>query len=173
MKFIISLVVVVIVTVDYVYSQDDDDLFLGKTKKETQAAVYDLSDATGVNMEVNLWGFVRYPGRYRVPVNTTFMDLITFAGGPITESNLEEIRILRNSSNPEGKPEMIVLNYDDLLWEKNISSKPKLNPLLKPGDVIVIKEERRYTFRENMSFYLPIATSLISIVTLIVTLTSK
>jgi protein involved in polysaccharide export with SLBB domain len=124
-------------------------------------------------MEVNLWGFVRYPGRYRVPINTTFMDLITYAGGPIMESNLEEIRILRNSTNPEGKPEMIVLDYNDLLWDSKISSKPKHNPVLKPGDVIVIKEEKRYTFRENVGFYLPIITSLISIVTLIVTLTSK
>jgi len=161
-----------LITVNYGHAQDYDDLILGKTKKETQAAVYDLSDVTGVNMEVNLWGFVRYPGRYRVPVNTTFLDLITFAGGPITESNLEEIRILRNTGNPEGKPEMIKLNYNDLLWDDNVSPKPKLNPILKPGDVIVVKEEKRYTFRENISFYLPIATSIISIVTLIVTLTS-
>jgi protein involved in polysaccharide export with SLBB domain len=172
MKYFFS-VLTLLITVNLVNAQDDDDLILGKTKKEINAAVYDLSDPTGVNIEVNLWGFVRYPGRYRVPINTTFMDLMTYAGGPIEDSDLEEIRILRNTTSPDLKPELIKLNYNDLMWEEKISSKPKQNPLLKPGDVVIVKEDRKYTFRDDLGIVLPIITTLVGVATLIVTITLK
>jgi hypothetical protein len=82
----------------------DDDLILGNIKNDN-AALFDLSDPMGINMEVNLWGFVRYPGRYRVPVKTTFLDLMTYSGGPTNESNLKEIRILRNGNDTAKAPE--------------------------------------------------------------------
>jgi protein involved in polysaccharide export with SLBB domain len=171
MKYIFFLASLLL-TVNTVQAQDDDDdLILGKSKKEINAAVYDLSDPTGVNIEVNMWGFVRYPGRYRVPLKTRFMDLMTYAGGPIENSDLQEIRILRNTGNPDAKPELIKLNYNDLMWEENISSKPKQNPELKPGDVIIVKEQRRYTFRDDLGVILPIVTTLVSVATLIVTIT--
>ncbi len=169
MKYILSLIALFI-TINLAYSQDDDDLILGKSNKLTTAALFDLSDPTGVNMEVNLWGFVKFPGRYRVPVKTTFLDLMSYAGGPTDESNLEEIRILRNTDNISKKPELIKLNYDDLLWEDKVSTTPKINPMLQSGDVVVVLKEKRYTFRDNIGFYLPIITSLVSITTLIITL---
>jgi hypothetical protein len=169
MKHISGLIIFILtITTFNTYSQDDDDLIFGKTTKLNSAALYDLSDPTGVNIEVNLWGFVRYPGKYRIPLNTTFMDLMSYSGGPIENTNLEDMRILRNSEN--GKAELIKLNYNDLLWDENISTKPKLNPVLKAGDIILVPEQRRYTFRDNIGFFLPIVTSVISIVTLIVTL---
>jgi hypothetical protein len=148
-----------------------DDLIIGKTQKLSSASVFDLSDPTGVNIEVNLWGFVRYPGRYIVPLNTTFLDVMSYAGGPLENSNLKEIRILRNSA--DSKSEIIKLDYEDLLWEENISVKPRLNPVLKAGDVILILEEKRYTFRENISFYLPILSAIVSVATLIITITNR
>lgn len=169
MKFIFAIIVTVIVQYS-TYSQIDTNLILGQTQKNNSAAVFDLSDPTGINLEVNLWGYVRYPGRYRVPVGTTFLDVMSYSGGPTDESNLEEIRILRNSGDATKKPELIKLNYDDLLWEDNISSKPKSNPVLQPGDVIVVLKEKRYTFRDNLTVYLPILTSIVSIATFIITL---
>ena len=159
--------------INSVLSQDDDDLILGKSTKLGSAALYDLSDPTGVNIEVNLWGFVRYPGKYRIPLKTTFLDVMSYAGGPLEDSNLEEIRILRNSDNINGKSEVIKLNYDDLLWGENISSKPKNNPVLQPGDIILVLEHKRFTFRDNVSFILPIVTSIVTIATLIITLTKN
>lgn len=159
--------------INQAFSQDDDDLILGKSTKLGSAALYDLSDPTGVNIEVNLWGFVRYPGKYRIPLKTTFLDVMSYAGGPLQDSNLEEIRILRNSDNINGKAEVIKLNYDDLLWGENISSKPKNNPVLQPGDVILVLEHKRFTFRDNVSFILPIVTSIVTIATLIITLTKN
>jgi protein involved in polysaccharide export with SLBB domain len=154
-------------------AQDDDGLILGTTPKQKSAAVFDLSNPDGVNIEVSLWGFVEIPGRYIVPLKTTFMDLLSFAGGPVLASNLKEIRIIRNSTTPGEKPQLIKLDYNDLLWEENITKATNKNPELVAGDVIVIMEERRYTFREDVGFYLPIFTTLFSIATLIITLTNK
>lgn len=175
MKYLLIIFASVLVfNINSLFSQDgDDDLILGKSTKLGSAALYDLSDPTGVNIEVSLWGFVRYPGRYRIPIKTTFLDVMSYAGGPLEDSNLEDIRILRNSDNTNGKPEIIKLNYDDFLWEENVSSKPKQNPVLQPGDIILVLEQKRYTFRDNISFILPIVTSVVSIATLIITLTSK
>lgn len=175
MKFLLLLfAVLIVISSKPAFSQDDDDnLIFGKSSKINSAALYDLSDPTGVNMEINLWGFVRYPGKYRIPLNTTFLDVMSYAGGPMQESNLKEIRIIRNSDNVNGKPEIIKLNYDDFLWEEKISPKPKLNPVLKAGDIILVLEDKKYSFRENVGFILPIVTSIVSIATLIITLTTK
>lgn len=169
MKFIFGIFVILIVIGDS-FSQIDTNLILGQSQKSTSAALYDLSDPTGINMEVNLWGYVSFPGRYRVPVGTNFIDILSFAGGPTDESNLEEVRILRNTGDPSKKPELIKLNYDDLLWEEKISSSPKLNPVLQPGDVIIILKEQRFTFRDYLGIYLPIVTTLVTVTTLIITL---
>ncbi len=163
-------IIVLITWIDFSYSQDDDNLILGKSNKQTTAAVYDLSDPTGINVEVNLWGFVRYPGRYRLPVNSTFLDLMSYAGGPLENTNLEDIRIVRQGIDTGKKPQIIKLNYDDLLWEEQVKSGNRINPVLQPGDIILVLEQKRYNFRENLSFFLPIVYGIISVVTLIVTL---
>lgn len=150
----------------------DDDLILGNIKNDN-AALFDLSDPMGINMEVNLWGFVRYPGRYRVPIKTSFLDLLTYSGGPTDESNLQDIRILRNGNDSTKKPEIIKLNYNDLLWEEKVSSKQKLNPMLQPNDVVIILKERRYSVRDDIGISLSILTTIVSITTLIITIANQ
>ena len=152
------------------FAQIDSSLILGLSQKNATVSVFDLSDPTGVNMEVNLWGFIRYPGRYRVPVNTTFLDLLTFSGGPIEDSNLEDIRILRDMNDPTKKATVIKINYEDLLWEDEVSTRTKPNPVLQPGDVVVVLREKRYTFRDYLQIYIPIITSVVSIATLLITI---
>ena len=161
---------VLVLSIHAVFSQDDDNLILGKSNKQTTAAVFDLSDPNGVNLEVSMWGIIRYPGRYRVPVNSTFLDLMSYAGGPMETSNLEDIRILRESNNPSKKPEVIKLNYNDLLWADQVKTSSRVNPVLQAGDIILVPEQKRYTFRDNLIFFIPIVSGLISIITLIVTL---
>ena len=152
------------------YSQDGN-LQLGKSNMAPTAAVYDLSDPTGINMEVNLWGFVRFPGRYKIPVSTTFMDLMSYAGGPLENSNLEEIRIVRGSIDSAAKNrEIIKLNYNDVMWEDKVRTDSRRNPILQPNDVVIVMEEKRSTFKEDLSFILPIVGTLISIMTFIITL---
>ncbi len=151
-----------------------NELLMGKNNMYSTAAYYDLGDPTGVNIEVNLWGFVRIPGRYKVPYNTTFMDLMSYAGGPVEDSDLEDIRIYRKGGDSTAtKNEIIKLNYNDLLWSDEVSSALQKNPVLRSNDVVVVPEQKRYTLRENVGFFLSIFTGLISIITLVVTLTRK
>ena len=70
----------IILLTQILYTQDDD-LKLGKTLQQNSASVFDLSDPKGVNIEVNLWGFVNYPGRYIIPYNSTLVDVLSFSGG--------------------------------------------------------------------------------------------
>jgi hypothetical protein len=171
MRYLI-VVIALVVSVNLVFSQDDD-LILGQTSRGDVAAFYDLSDPTGVNMDVNLWGFVRFPGRYRVSVNTSFLDLMSYSGGPNDESDLEEIRILRNGNDPTKKPEIIKLNYNDLLWNSKVSTNSRINPVLLPGDLILVMREYRFSFREDVGFYLSILTTTISITLLIITISKS
>ncbi len=151
-----------------------NDLILGRSNTYATAAYYDLGDPTGVNIEVNLWGFVRFPGKYKVPYTTTFLDLMSYAGGPAENSDLENIRIYRKGNDSIAvKNQIIKLNYNDLLWSDEVSQAPKTNPVLKSDDVIIIQEQKRYTVRDNIGFFLSIFTGLISIITLVVTLTRK
>ena len=166
MKLILAAVLVIF-GFALTYSQDST-LILGKSDKSNSGAVYDLSDPTGVNIEVNLWGFVRLPGRYRVPLNTNFLDIMSFAGGPLEDSKLEDIRLIRTDTNGKGVA-VIKLNYGDLLWDDQVKTGNRLNPVLKSGDIIIVPEQRRYTFRDNFLFYLPVLTSIITLATFILT----
>ncbi len=163
-----TLLVVILLT-QIAFSQEDD-LKLGKTMQQTTASVFDLSDPKGVNIEVSLWGFVKFPGRYIIPYNSTLVDIISFSGGPTESSNLQDIRIFRQSKdslNP--KSSIIKLNYDDLLWDDEIKQGRLINPVLQSGDIILVRQENRYSFRENLSIILPIVTSVLSVATFIVT----
>lgn len=154
------------------FSQDND-LILGKEKSLTSAAFYDLSDPMGINIDVNLWGFVKLPGRYRIPYKSTFMDLMSFCGGPAENTNLKEIRIFRPGNDSlKTKSEIIKLNYEDLLWG-DINTRNIVNPALKSGDIILVMEDKRYTFRDNLLIILPVISSVLTIATLIITLTNK
>lgn len=172
-KILIPAALILIILCQPAFSQNDD-LILGKEKSVTSAAFYDLGDPMGVNIDVNLWGFVKLSGRYRIPYNSTIMDLITFSGGPTENTNLKEIRIFRPGNDSlKTKSEIIKINYEDLLWGENINVKKYNNPVLKSGDIILVMEDRRYSFRDNLLIILPVISSLLSIVTLVVTLTNK
>ena len=50
---------------------------------QPQGGYFNYSDPEAVNVKVAVWGWVRYPGKYTVPVYTTVSDLLSFAGGPL------------------------------------------------------------------------------------------
>ncbi|MCX8106584.1 MAG: SLBB domain-containing protein [Ignavibacterium album] len=139
-----------------------------KNLRQTQGAYFDYSDPSGVNIKVQVWGYVKYPGYYIVPINTTLSELFSFAGGPMVDAKLEEIRILREVEN-----ESVVMtkyNYNDLMWEENLKSEIKF-PVLEAGDIVVVPGEPRYFIRQDISFYLSILTAVISSAALIISIT--
>ncbi|MBK8551353.1 MAG: SLBB domain-containing protein [Ignavibacteria bacterium] len=140
-----------------------------------QGGYYNYGDKDKVNIEVNIWGYVKYPGKYLIPKGSTVMDLISYSGGPITESKLEDIRLFRpRNDSLKTKDKLINLDYNDLLWESpqidRDNFKNKLNLTLLPGDILIFTGEPRYFTRDNVNFILSISALLVSIGILVVSI---
>lgn len=130
-----------------------------------QGGLYDYSDPASVNMKVAVWGFMRYPGRYIVPVNTTVADLLSYAGGPTDDANLEDIRLYRVME--DSTQIMIKINYNDLFWEDRLESRKKYVPEIKGGDIILVPGAPRLYFKDWFSITLSVVSTLISLSILI------
>lgn len=151
------------------YSQDDIQIGSPSTgRTAASGAVYDYSDPAGVNIKVQLWGYVRAPGYYIVPAGLSIHELISFAGGPTEDALLDEIRVAKIKEGTQTVME--TYNYNDLMWEDGI--KNQINFVrLEAGDIIVVPGEPRYFLREDISFYLSLITALASIWALVFTIT--
>ncbi|HMS63863.1 MAG TPA: SLBB domain-containing protein [Ignavibacteria bacterium] len=153
------------------YSQVDRQKVGNDGNFNQQGGFYNYGDKDKVNIDVNIWGFVKFPGKYLIPKGSNVQDLISYSGGPVIESNLEGIVLYRpkNDSLKISKDKVLNLNYDDLFWKDNVSSDNKINPVLVPGDVLIVKGEPRYFTRDDVSFILSISAVLISLGILVVT----
>jgi len=61
----------------------------------SQAAYYLISKSGEITMPINLWGYVKNPGRYEVPISTDLVQLISYAGGPLADADLGSVKITR------------------------------------------------------------------------------
>jgi len=147
-----------------------DDVQIGSNLnnyRQTQGALFDYSDPSGINIKVQLWGYVKFPGYYIVPSYSNINDLISFAGGPLEDALMEDVRIFRKTDE---KSELLKFNFNDLLWEDTLLTEISF-PKLTAGDVVIVPGEPRYFLRQDVSFYLSITTALASIVAIIISLT--
>lgn len=126
---------------------------------------FDYSDQFSVNMTVSVWGFVKYPGRYKIPTETNVVDFLSYAGGPTDDALLDDLRIYR--VNSDGAQELIKFNYNDLLWEEGLISYKKEVPELKVGDILVVPGSPRLYFKDWFSITLSVVSTLISLSILI------
>lgn len=151
------------------YSQDD--IQIGSPNRDRMGptgAVYDYSDPSGVNIKVQLWGSVRYPGYYIIPIGLSIHELISFAGGPTEDAVLDDVRVAKVKEGSQTSMEKY--NYDDLMWKDDIKDTIRF-VRLEAGDIIVVPSKPRYFVREDISFYLSIITALASLWALVFTLT--
>lgn len=124
---------------------------------------------------MNIWGYVKYPGKYLIPKGSTIMDLISYSGGPLIESKLEDIRLFRPKNDSLGTQDKLInLDYNDLLWEAPVSDrerfKSKINLMLQPGDILIFTGEPRYFARDNINIILSVSAVLISLGILVVSI---
>ncbi len=133
-----------------------------------QSGYFDLSDPDAVNIKVSVWGFVRYPGKYLVPTYTTVLDLLSFAGGPSNDSHMDDIRLYRNKE--DGSQEMVVLDFNDLLWESKLDARKRAVPFMEAGDILVVPGSPRYYARDLVSMWATILSALVSIAILVLNL---
>ncbi|MFH1196536.1 MAG: SLBB domain-containing protein [bacterium] len=153
-----------------VFSQVDDyRLGTQLGRYQTQGGLYDYSEAETVNIKVAIWGFVKFPGRYIVPIYTNVRDLISFAGGPTDDALLDDLRIYRMLE--DSTQSLIRFNYNDLMWENELKTKNRYVPDLRAGDILLVPGSERYYFRDTMQMILSVLSTAISLAILIWTIT--
>ena len=104
-----------------------------------------------------------------MPDFTSVAELISYAGGPSDDSDLEHLRIYRIGEN--NKQKMILFDYNDLMWEDQLEYRHRRVPSLKPGDVLIIPGTPRLYFRDWFSIGLSVFSALIQLTILILNIT--
>jgi len=119
------------------------DSNIGASKSgASSAAYYYISKPGEITMSINLWGSVRNPGRYEVPISTDLVQLISYAGGPTGEADLGAVKIARVV---RGVDAIRTVEFDvDLERLDKLDEKARR---LEPGDTIVLGSVS-VTFRE-------------------------
>ncbi|MBK7498281.1 MAG: SLBB domain-containing protein [Ignavibacteriales bacterium] len=152
-----------------IYSQDDIQIGSLGTRSGQQGGLFDYSNPSSINIKVQLWGYVRYPGYYIVPAGMSINELISFAGGPNEDASLDKIRVTKIKEGAQTK--MMIYNYNDMVWEDEIQT--QINFVrLEAGDIVVVPGEPRYFVRDDIAFYLGIVTTLASLTALILSIIS-
>ncbi len=164
---IFLIIITVFIFLAPVAAQEDIQIGSLKYDQRYQSGFFDFSDPTGINIKVQLWGYVKYPGYYIIPARSSANDLISLAGGPTQDALMEDIRILR--TNLDSSNTIYRYNYNDLLWGDEFNEPIKF-PRLYAGDMIIVPGEPRYFVRQDISFYLSITTALASTAALILSI---
>ncbi len=170
MNKILSLIFLLLTFSQISFAQDDIQIgsSYNQFRNQTLGAYYDYSDPSSVNIKVQLWGYVKYPGYYIIPARSTINELISLAGGPNEQAILDDIRIIKTQQ--DSSIVMLRYNYNELMWEDDLKTGIKF-VRLQAGDIVVVPGEPRYFLRENISYYLSIVTTLASLAALIISIT--
>jgi hypothetical protein len=85
-------------------------------------------------MPVNLWGSVGKPGIHHIPTHTDLVTLLSLAGGPGNDAQLDNITIKRRTG---GEEKILKVDGEDLLSKANVHS-----PILEANDIIIIPRDK-------------------------------
>jgi hypothetical protein len=138
------------------FAQMETNLGVSKSGASS-AAYYFISKPGEITMSINLWGYVRNPGRYEVPISTDLVQLLSYAGGPLAEADLGSVKISRVVRRDDGirTVEFIVnLRHLDKLDDKARG--------LEPGDTIFV-DSPSFVWRDVFSILTTVAIILASI----------
>ena len=125
---------------------------------------YDYSDPNGINIKVAVWGYVKYPGRYVIPVRSDIKDLMSYSGGINDNAFLDDLRIYRIEK--DSTQLLLQFNYEDLWWGENW--KPDIDlSRLQAGDVLIVPGRPMLYWESYYSLVLSSLGFLISVATLI------
>ncbi|HEY3875655.1 MAG TPA: SLBB domain-containing protein [Candidatus Kapabacteria bacterium] len=127
----------------------------------TNMPIYNVMRGGEIQIDINLWGFVGSPGHYRVPGSTSLVELLSFAGGPTSQARLVDIKIVHADTTAIKRVQMYNLEaYRD---DGDLSQ----NPLLEPGDTIIVSGRALDVFFEAIGIItniMVIITALISFI---------
>jgi hypothetical protein len=174
MKFISGVFIICCLSFFSLKAQEKDYTLgsdISNMRYQTQGGFFNYSDPEAVNIKVSVWGWVKYPGQYKVPIYTTVSDLLSYAGGPTDGTNLEDLRLYH--VDEDSSQSMTKFNYNDLLYESKLESKYRKIPKLTAGDILVVPGEPRLYFRDHFSIWMSLFSVLISLSILVLNIVRK
>jgi hypothetical protein len=115
-------------------------------------------------IEVNVWGYVRSPGKYSVPISARLIDVISLAGGPTERAELEHVKVVHDQ-NVDSTIKQLVRVID--LENYKQTGNPEDNPVLYPNDTIIIPGDNLNTFNQVVSIVSNVAVVTLSVIGLI------
>ncbi len=140
------------------------DLEIGRSNYN--GGYFNYSEPLGINIKVSVWGFVKYPGRYFIPINTTVTDLLSYAGGPTDDAHTDQLRLYRVLE--DGTNELYSFNYEDIMWGDSLVLKQREIPDLMASDILVVPGSEKLYLKDWITITLAIVSTLISLTTLLV-----
>ena len=144
-----------------------EDIQIGKSLKEnTRGALYDYSNPEGINIKVMIWGYVQFPGQYIIPDASGVNELLSLAGGPTQEANINDLKLFR--INPDSSQTIVKFNYSDLLWNNSDLSVSLKIPELHAGDILLVPGSPKWFLKDYLGLVLSIVSTVASIATLLV-----
>ncbi len=158
MNRIIIIIVSIVLGSSAVYSQQG--LMMGNGAQGGQimntggSSYYDVSLGAGLTIPVNLWGFVRNPGRYVVSSSTTLVQLLSFGGGPTDFARLTDVRIIRDKNVDSTLTNLVILCN---LEQFQKFGDPTQNPMLYPGDTVIVPGNAISSFQTTLGVVRDIA----------------
>lgn len=127
---------------------------------------YYLGGKEGLTIAVNLWGFVKNPGRYEVPSSTDLVQLISLGGGPLEHAQLESVKIVRQILQPDSTYKTDVIHVSLDKFQKTGTK----TPLLLPGDTIIVPGSTFSAVQQFVALFRDVALIFSGIATLVIAL---
>ncbi|MFB3057925.1 MAG: SLBB domain-containing protein [Ignavibacteriaceae bacterium] len=134
--------------------------------RQSTGGYYDYSDPNGINIKVAVWGYVKYPGRYVIPIRSDIKDLISYSGGINDNAFLDDLRIYR--LDKDSTQLLLKIDYEDLWWGENWTPNIDLSKM-QAGDVLIVPGRPRVYWESYLSLILSSLGFLISVATLVLT----
>jgi SLBB domain len=149
-------------------SAQDKDYQIGldpNSFRQSTGGYYDYSDPNGINIKVAVWGYVKYPGRYVIPIRSDIKDLMSYAGGINDNAFLDDLRIYR--VDKDSTQLLLKFNYEELWWGENLTNGIDLSKL-QAGDVLIVPGRPRLYWENYLSLIISSLGFLVSVATLII-----
>ena len=100
---------------------------------QNRGAQYVIGNQDQLLIRVNIWGFVKMPGQYLVPNQTDLVSLLSYAGGPLEDAQLKNVRLIRTALG-DSSEKIMVLNLKKFIESGDMDS----DPMLLPNDTIIV-----------------------------------
>ena len=164
---VVFLIILFLLAAKFNTFAQENDVQVGNVPRNPSQmfGLFDYSDPTKVNIKVSVWGYVKFPGKYIVPVNSNLRDLVSIAGGPTPDAYLDDVRLVRTLA--DSTQQVFNYNFSELTLEPSITKKVP-NQILQPGDMIFLPGQPRMYFKDYFTMFLSVISALSSLTILII-----